>query len=202
MNRSDITKEKILAAAEEVFSEKGIAGARVDEIAELSSVNKRMIYVYFGSKEQLYENVLRRVYGSLADMEGGFDVSLPADEALRKIILDSFRHLEQNPNFVSLVMRENLNRAKYVDTAGIVPIKSKSIVTVQKIIQRGIDEGIFREDVDINEIVFAVNMYVFSYFSNIYTMPKLVEIDLSDKDKRRKRANMLADMIIGYLMKE
>ena len=202
MNRSDITKEKILAAAEEVFSEKGIAGARVDEIAELSSVNKRMMYVYFGSKEQLYENVLRRVYGSLADMEGGFDVSLPADEALRKIILDSFRHLEQNPNFVSLVMRENLNRAKYVDTAGIVPIKSKSIVTVQKIIQRGIDEGIFREDVDINEIVFAVNMYVFSYFSNIYTMPKLVEIDLSDKDKRRKRANMLADMIIGYLMKE
>ncbi len=202
MNKSDITKEKILATAEKIFSEKGIAGARVDEIAELSGVNKRMIYAYFGNKEQLYENVLRRVYGSLADMEGGFDVSLPADEALRKIILDSFRHLEQNPNFVSLVMRENLNRAKYVDTSGIVPIKSKSIVTVQKIIQRGIDEGIFREDVNINEIVFAVNMYVFSYFSNIYTMPKLVEIDLSDKDKRRKRANMLADMIIGYLMKE
>lgn len=202
MNKSDITKEKILVASEKVFSEKGIAGARVDEIAELSGVNKRMIYAYFGNKEQLYENVLRRVYGSLADMEGGFDVSLPADEALRKIILDSFRHLEQNPNFVSLVMRENLNRAKYVDTSGIVPIKSKSIVTVQKIIQRGIDEGIFREDVDINEIVFAVNMYVFSYFSNIYTMPKLVEIDLSDKEKRKKRANMLADMIIGYLMKE
>lgn len=199
MNKSDITKEKILAAAEEVFSEKGIAGARVDEIAELSGVNKRMIYVYFGNKEQLYESVLRRVYGSLADMESGFDVSLPADEALRKIILDSFRNLEQNPNFVSLVMRENLNRAKYVDTSGIVPIKSKSIVTVQTIIQKGISEGIFRNDIDINEIVFAINMYVFSYFSNIYTMPKLVEIDLSDKDKRKKRAGMLADMIIGYL---
>lgn len=199
MNKSDITKEKILAAAEEVFSEKGIAGARVDEIAELSGVNKRMIYVYFGNKEQLYESVLRRVYGSLADMESGFDVSLPADEALRKIISDSFRNLEQNPNFVSLVMRENLNRAKYVDTSGIVPIKSKSIVTVQTIIQKGISEGIFRNDIDINEIVFAINMYVFSYFSNIYTMPKLVEIDLSDKDKRKKRAGMLADMIIGYL---
>ena len=202
MNKSDITKEKILSAAEEVFSEKGIAGARVDEIAELSGVNKRMIYVYFGNKEQLYENVLRKVYGRLADMEDKLDTSLPPDEALRKVIMNSFRHLEQNPSFVSLVMRENLNRAKHVASSGIIPIKSKSIVMVQKIIKSGIDMGIFREDIDINEIVFAVNMYVFSYFSNIYTMPRLVEIDLSDKDKRRKRAAMLADMILGYLMKE
>ncbi len=201
MNRSDISKEKILEAAEQIFSEKGIAGARVDEIAELSGVNKRMIYVYFGNKEQLYENVLRRVYGRLAEMESGYDTDLPADEELRKVILNSFKHLEKNPTFISLVMRENLNKAKYVDSSGIVPIKSKSIVTVRKIIQSGIDSGVFRKDIDINEIIFAVNMYVFSYFSNIYTMPKLVEIDLSDKEKRVKRANMLADMIINYLKK-
>ena len=92
---------------------------------------------------------------------------MPADEALRKVILNSFKHLERDPNFISLVMRENLNKAKHVDTSGIVPIKSKSIVTVQKIIQNGIDVGIFRHDIDINEIVFAVNMYVFGSFVSL-----------------------------------
>ena len=45
-------KEKILQAAEESFAEKGLYGARVDEIAALSTVNKRMIYEYFGNKEK------------------------------------------------------------------------------------------------------------------------------------------------------
>ena len=43
MKKGDITKEKILTAAEDIFSEKGFSGARVDEIAQASGVNKRLI---------------------------------------------------------------------------------------------------------------------------------------------------------------
>lgn len=199
MKKSDITKEKILVAAEEIFSEKGFAGARVDEIAEVSGVNKRMIYAHFESKENLYKIILNKVYGRLVEMESSQNMDLPADEVLRQNITNAFEYLSANPNFISLVMHENLNKAKYVDSSGIVPLKSKSIVALQRVLQRGIDEGIFRRDIDINEIVFAINMFAFAYFSNTYTMPKLIDIDLNDADGRKRRSAMVADMIISYL---
>lgn len=52
------TQRRILAAALHEFSAKGIAGARVDEIAARAKVNKRMLYYYFGSKEGLFRAVL------------------------------------------------------------------------------------------------------------------------------------------------
>ena len=75
-------------------------------------------------------------------------------------------------------------------------------MALQKVLKRGVEEGIFRNDIDINEMVFAINMFAFSYFSNRYTMSKLVEIDLSNADARKARSAMVADMIIGYLKNE
>ena len=199
MEKGDITKEKILVAAENLFAEKGLAGTRVDEIAEVSGVNKRLIYAHFDSKENLYKIILHRVYGRLVDMETSQNMELPADEVLKQNIFNAFEFLSNNPNFVSLVMYENLNKAEHVDSSGIIPLKSQSIVALQKVLKRGVDEGIFRNDIDINEMVFAINMFAFSYFSNRYTMSKLVEIDLTNADARKTRSAIVADMIIGYL---
>lgn len=199
MRKGEITKEKILEAAETIFSEKGFAGARVDEIAEVSGVNKRLIYAHFESKENLYKLILHRVYGRMVDMESNQNMELPVEDVLRRNICNSFEFLSSNPNFVSLVMHENLNKARYVDSSGIVPLKSQSIVALQNVLQRGIDEGIFRKDIDINETVFAINMFAFAYFSNTYTMPKLIDIDLDDANTRKRRSTMVADMIISYL---
>src|SRR5436190_10581372 len=54
------TRERILNAAFKEFSAKGFAGARVDEIARRAGINKRMLYHYFGDKEALFRQVLRR----------------------------------------------------------------------------------------------------------------------------------------------
>ena len=59
LKKSDITRQKILTAAEAEFSEIGLYGARVDSIAQRAGVNKRMIYAHFGSKEQLYMHSVR-----------------------------------------------------------------------------------------------------------------------------------------------
>jgi TetR/AcrR family transcriptional regulator len=56
----EATKARILAAALHEFSAKGISGARVDAIAARARVNKRMLYYYFGSKEGLFREILRR----------------------------------------------------------------------------------------------------------------------------------------------
>ena len=54
------TRERILAAAFKEFAAKGFAGARVDGIARRAAINKRMLYHYFGDKEGLFREVLRR----------------------------------------------------------------------------------------------------------------------------------------------
>jgi AcrR family transcriptional regulator len=54
------TRERILSAALKEFAAKGFAGARVDAIARRASINKRMLYHYFGDKEHLFREVLRR----------------------------------------------------------------------------------------------------------------------------------------------
>jgi TetR/AcrR family transcriptional regulator len=54
------TRDRILSAALKEFAAKGFAGARVDVIARLADINKRMLYHYFGDKEGLFKAVLRR----------------------------------------------------------------------------------------------------------------------------------------------
>jgi AcrR family transcriptional regulator len=57
------SRERILAAALREFAGKGFAGARVDAIARSARINKRMLYHYFGNKEELFREVIRRKMG-------------------------------------------------------------------------------------------------------------------------------------------
>jgi AcrR family transcriptional regulator len=57
---SQATKELLLAAAIEEFSEYGLAGARIDRIADRAEANKRLLYMYFGDKDRLFDTVLAR----------------------------------------------------------------------------------------------------------------------------------------------
>ena len=62
-NNPEKTRENILQEAIVEFVQQGLSGARVDAIAERIHTSKRMIYYYFGSKEQLYVEVLEKLYG-------------------------------------------------------------------------------------------------------------------------------------------
>jgi len=55
---SAATRKRILDAATAEFAQAGLAGARVDRIAERAEANKQLIYAYFGSKEELFDTAL------------------------------------------------------------------------------------------------------------------------------------------------
>ncbi|MGW4203203.1 TetR/AcrR family transcriptional regulator [Streptomyces sp. NPDC004726] len=61
------TKRRILTAARDEFAMHGLAGARVDRIAETAKANKRSIYVHFGTKEELFDIVVAQSLLELAD---------------------------------------------------------------------------------------------------------------------------------------
>ena len=78
------TRRAIIDAAIAEFADKGLSGARVDEIAARTATTKRMIYYYFGGKEQLYATVLEELYGGIRDAEAAVDIEgLPPMRALR-----------------------------------------------------------------------------------------------------------------------
>lgn len=199
MTKGDITRKKILEAAEEIFANKGLAGARVDEIAKMAGVNKRMIYAYFESKENLYVTVLKIVYSRLAELEKTIDSLASPEDAVRKFIQGYFKFLNDNPNFVSLVLWENLNKAVFIDLSEAVKIKHPAVEAIRAIVRIGKKYNVFKESASVDEIVMAVNMFCFSYFSNRYTMPKLLGVNLYDKESIESYCNMVSDMILLYL---
>jgi TetR/AcrR family transcriptional regulator len=64
---AEATKAVILDAALKEFAEEGLAGARMDEIAKIASVNKALLYYYFKSKEQLFVGVIHRAFLTITD---------------------------------------------------------------------------------------------------------------------------------------
>jgi AcrR family transcriptional regulator len=99
------TKELLLTAAAEEFAEHGLAGARIDRIAERAGANKRLLYVYFGNKEQLFDAVVDRYVNELND-------AVPIDPGdLGAYAGAVFDYLRQNPRAVRLVAWRDFERA-------------------------------------------------------------------------------------------
>ncbi|MFE9312163.1 TetR/AcrR family transcriptional regulator [Streptomyces sp. NPDC088353] len=109
---SSATKARLLDAAFTEFAAYGIAGARVDRIAEAAGANKRLIYVYFGNKEQLFDEVLQRAMTEGAE-------SVPFDvEDLPGYAGAIFDHLVARPDLMRLRLWRLLERPS---VAGLEP---------------------------------------------------------------------------------
>src|SRR4029077_9512514 len=110
-NDPERTKRDIIDVATVEFAAEGYSGARVDTIAAKTRTSKRMIYYYFGGKEQLYLAVLEEAYRSIRTLESSLDSEkVGAVEALRRLVEATFDHDERNPNFIRLVSIENIHR--------------------------------------------------------------------------------------------
>ncbi len=197
---SALTKAKILEAAEDEFAQKGLAGARIDEIARISGFNKNMIYQYYKSKEKLYETVIYNEYSKLSELENVI-ISRNADckETIETIVREYFMFLKGNPNFVRLIMWENLNEAKYIEASGALNIKDPMLKMLGRVVEKGKSEKIFNEKVNEKQVMLSLIMGAFSYFSNIYTLSKVIHIDLENEETMNERIRIVTDSILNYL---
>ncbi len=201
VKKSELTKQRILEAAETEFAAKGIYGARVDDIAERAKANKRMIYEYFGSKEQLYSEVLGVVYSRITEREKELlNDNADCVQAIRNIIAMYFEFLNSDRNFVNLIMWENLNQARYIKANDVPMIKDYAIRAARCVLERGIKQGVFRQDTDIEEIILSLNMFTFSYFSNIHTMSQVMQIDFNKPEQIQKRTDHVTNMILNFIV--
>ncbi len=187
------TKRQILAAAERIFVEKGYDAARVDAIAAEAEVNKRMIYVYFGNKEQLYTQVLEKNFENLFALDApALEKSLPPVQGAKRLVRAHFWFLAKNPNYVRLLGWEILGGGA---RAGRVLLETAAagLEELSEVIRRGIDQGVFRKDLDPRRCVMSLVVLSFGYFSRMELLGVLWEQDLRQRDNLESLLEHIVD---------
>ena len=198
---ADRTRADILAVATREFADRGYAGARINEIADKTSTTKRMIYYYFGGKEQLYIAVLEQAYGFIRSLERQLDVEhLDPVEAIRELAGLTFDHHESHPDFIRLVSIENIHHAEHMrKSKQLASLKNPVIELIEQILARGHAEGVFRRDVDPIDVHMIISSFCVFRVANRHTFRTLFERDLTDPDRRDHYRRMLGDMVVDYL---
>ncbi|MXZ51517.1 MAG: TetR/AcrR family transcriptional regulator [Rhodobacteraceae bacterium] len=180
------------------FATKGLSGARVDDIANVAKVNKRMIYHYFESKENLFKQVIEKAYLDIREAELKLNLEhLDAKSALETLVRFTWKYYLDNPEFIRLVNSENLHHARHLKASKEVVQANRNYVgLVQSILDRGVQEGEFRDQIDpvnLNITIAAIGYY---YLNNRFTGSIIFEQDLMDSEALDKRLEFNIETIL------
>ncbi len=200
-NDPERTRADILAVAEQEFGEKGLAGARIDEIAAATQTSKRMIYYYFGSKEGLYLAVLEESYRKIRQEETDLHLeSLEPEAALRRLVGFTFdRHL-RNENYIRIVMSENINRGQFLrQSQYIQDLNIPAISAIRELYQRGVEQGVFRPGLDPVDIHASISALSFFNVSNRHTFGLIFKLETDSPDYLARRRASVIDMVWRHL---
>ncbi|RBM09379.1 TetR/AcrR family transcriptional regulator [Streptomyces sp. PT12] len=198
---ADRTRTEILDIATEEFARVGYSGARVDDIAARTRTTKRMIYYYFGGKQQLFTAVLERAYARIREAEQELDVDQPDPvAAIRRLAELTFDHHEAHPEFIRLVSIENIHEAEHIAASEtLTQLNSPAIGVISRILDAGRAEGVFRADVDAVDVHAMISAFCFFRVANRHTFGTLFGRDLTAEDRHEHYRTMLGDMITAYL---
>ncbi|UFS57212.1 TetR family transcriptional regulator [Comamonadaceae bacterium M7527] len=201
LEEAERTKADILEAAAHEFGEKGLAGARVDDIAAATRTSKRMIYYYFGSKDGLYLATLEAKYREVRENESQMNLDgMSPQAALRCLTAVTFDHHLNNEDYIRMVMSENINRGRYLaQSEHVKELNRPAIALVTRIYERGVAAKVFRPDLDPADIHASISALAFFNVSNRYTFGMIFQQDnLSPAYIANRRENVV-QMILRYV---
>lgn len=200
-NDPERTKANIMEVATAEFGEKGLAGARIDEIAAATQTSKRMIYYYFGSKEGLYLAVLEESYRRVRDIESELHLQdLEPEVALRRLVAFTFDHHLNNENYIRLVMSENINRGQYLaQSKRIQDLNVPAIAAIRDLYERGLRKGVFRPGLDPVDIHASISALSFFNVSNRHTFGLIFKLDTHSTAYIAQRRESVVEMVVRFM---
>jgi len=168
--RKEDRPAEITQAALAAFAEKGYAATKVDEVAKRAGVSKGLLYLYFKTKEDLFKAVIRsflspRIDALISNIE---ETDLSAEEFLRGPFLAFAKSLPKSPAkiLVRLMIAEGPKHPDLVEWYWD-NVVSRALAALRTLIERGVDNGEFRESA-VNEFPQLLVTPVF--FSIIFTI--------------------------------
>lgn len=189
-------EEKILNAAEHIFENKGLSGARMQEIADEAKINKSLLHYYYRSKQLLFEAVFKKAFNKLAPQ---INVVLNSDQSICDKIINFSNNYTSFmlkhpylPNFILQELNRNPDFVKELISVDNFPNIKKFKIQIEKAISEGKIRQIKAEQLFIN--ILALNIFPFIAAPLIKGF-----VDASNKEYKiilEKRKTEVADFII------
>ncbi|MGH8416165.1 MAG: TetR/AcrR family transcriptional regulator [Pseudomonas sp.] len=201
-NNPEKTRDGILQAAVAEFVAQGLSGARVDAIAERTQTSKRMIYYYFNSKEQLYSEVLEKLYGDIRHTESSLKLDvLEPMAAIQRLVEFTFDHHDRNVDFVRIVCIENIHNGENLKQSPTIRTLSQHVLqALDETLRRGEKAGVFRSGVQAVDLHMLISSFCFYRVSNRHTFSEIFQIELEDPQVKARHRAMVSDSVTRYLL--
>jgi len=195
------SKAALLKAAVAEFAAKGLAGARIDEIAQRAGVNKQLVYHYFGSKDDIYGAALEHVYAEIREREQALHLAdLPPLAAMERLIGFSFDYLAEHPEFLALLADENRQAARHIrGSERLERMHSPLVRLLKEALERGAEEGVFRRDLDPVQLYISISGLSYFFFSNNFTLSAIFGRPLDSPKAVAERRRHVIDFAMKAL---
>ena len=176
------TREKILSAALAEFAQHGLAGARVDRIAERAGVNKAMIYYHFSSKAALHKKIVDEYFLQiLPRVRQALSGSTKLEDALTTFAAVYAQAFSTSPEFRLIFLRELADaESEMMDRVAETVVASGLPKQIINSFEEGIEQGRFRP-VDIRQAFVSFILMNVGYFVLAPLIDKIW--DVTDRDR-------------------
>ena len=176
----EASRRRILAAATETFAALGLDGARVDDIAERAGINKRMLYHYFGNKDDLFGAVLDALYEQICRESSALDLETgsprQAVDRLVEFVIDFYLG---NPKAITLLNAENLHLGRHLKKSELIrSIHLPFEEMLDALLARGVKTGDFRKGISGARLYISIVGLIYYYLSNSHSLSVFFDRDL------------------------
>ncbi len=202
VKKDQSTGDRILIAAKKVFMTKGMAGARMQDIADEAGINKALLHYYFKDKEKLFELIfLEEAQKFFPKIKMIFESDLPLFEKIEKFVNEYIDEMVENPYLPWFVMNElnrDPDRFMYkIWGADNIPKPAKFLEQIGKEVKKGTIKKISPLHLLLN----LLSMTIFPFVAKPMIMRNLKMDELQFRQTIEQRRKEIPRFIIDSIRK-
>jgi len=192
------TRDSILKAATQIFAKYGYDGGSVEKISKAANSVDRMIYYYFGNKEGLFIEVIEGIYRRMNEAESKLKLNTDAPvQALKEVIDFVLSYYQKHPEFVTLLNTENLHQGRHISKSPRASeYSSPAIEIIARILQSGVQQKLFRVDLNARHVYLLIAATGYFYMSNRHTLTAFLGESLADPRNVQDWKDFVTDSVL------
>jgi TetR/AcrR family transcriptional regulator len=199
-----LAKEKIIKAAIAEFASKGLDGARVDEVARRSGVNKTLLYQYVGNKDHLFTAALEAAYQSIRERQKDFvSRQMDPEDGVRQLVRLLMSIWVEHQDYGKLLASENFHGGKHVKRSKLIgEMYGQLVDALTDLLKRGAAQGVFRDNIDPIDLYISISCLSAYYVAHQHTLNAIFHIDVLQPKRLQQREDHIAEMVLRFVKRK